>query len=460
MVNRNKAFIKIILILLILLAFLITTFSFLNPKAQAGNYPLNSKVIFRIIQQLKADYIHSISYVEMINSAIDGINKAIEEKTKIKFNEIPHLDPKKTLTFNIAKAKFEKEFMRVSQKYSYQIDNNTLIYAALREMMSVLAKPPYKDPYSSVLTPKEYKILSEQMAGGNFGGVGIFIELDKDNNNQLTVVEPVENTPAWRAGLKARDQILAINGESTKNMDIEVAAKKIRGRVGSTVVLAIKRNNLQAKDVKIKRAMIHVSSTVTKLINKKVGYIKLRIFGENTKSEFYRAIKRLQAQNVKAIILDLRNNTGGYLNGSIDICSKFLPGGTLVVSVVNYRTRFKDNYYSTGHGQVPLPLVVLVNKFSASASEITAGALQDTKRATIIGEKTFGKGCIQRIFEIPDGGAFKYTNAIYLTPRGRNINEVGIKPDIEISTKPEFIGTKEDIQLRKAVDYLIKNYNI
>lgn len=442
-----------------LLIFLITLFCFSSIYAQpAKEDAINTDTIFYVIKLLKQQYISDININQFLNNAVRGVNEYLKNSLKIKTDEMPLLNEKQDTKENI--KIFSDNLQNVLYKYHDKISKSKLIYASLIKMLETLAKPPYKDPYTLVMTPKEFKLLNEQMSGGNFGGIGIYIQIDKKNNNRLTVIEPIENTPAFKSGIKTGDIILRINGEQTKGLDIDVAAQKIRGRIGTPVTLAIERNN-KTRDYVIIRENIHVKSAAAKLINKKIGYIKLRYFGENTNLEFSEALKKIRERGASALILDLRNNGGGYIDASIDVCSRFLPRGSLIVSVINERTNYRQNYYSTGKELLNgIPIVILINEYSASASEITAGALQDTKKAVIMGEKSFGKASVQQLYEFKDGGAIKYTIAHYYTPNGKNINEIGIEPAIKVKMDPATLGRDDDLQLMTAVNYLINKYKI
>lgn len=432
-------------------------FLFCCAPVRAQGQSLNSDVILTVIKQLKKSYISDININQFLNAAGAGGNEYLKKTLKITKDEIPALNEQNDASDNM-KA-FYDNIQSVLYNYNGKINKSNFLYACLAKMLEALSKPPFKDPYTVVMTPKEYNMLNEQMSGGNFGGIGIYIQLDKKNNNRLTVMEPIENTPAYKAGIKTGDVILKINNEPTKGMDIDVAANKIRGKIGTSVILTVARRGV-TKNYNIIRSNIHVKSAVAKLINKKIGYIKLRIFGENTESEFNEALDKLRERNAQALIVDLRNNTGGYINSAIDVCSCFLPRGSLVVSVINERTNYRQNYYSTGKNGIEIPLVVLINEYSASASEITAGALQDTKKAVLLGEKSFGKASVQQLYEFRDGGALKYTVAHYFTPSGRNITEVGIQPDIKVKMDPALINNGDDVQLDDAVKYIMKKYSI
>ncbi|MFH1454252.1 MAG: S41 family peptidase [Armatimonadota bacterium] len=454
--KNNSLSFKLSMVLVILLIFqFVAYFAYNEVHAQARS--INSNDILYTVKLLKSDYIKDINVNQFLNEAIRGGNKYLKEILKLKDDEIPLLNEQNDTRENM--NIFSERINSVLDKYKESVDKSKFIYACISSMLEILSKPPYDDPYTLLMTPGEFKILKEQMSGGNFGGVGIYIQTDKKNNNQLTVIEPIENTPAYKAGLKSGDIILKINDEPTKGMDIEVAAQKIRGKMGSSVVLTVDRKGVIKKYVII-REKIHVKSAQAKLINKKIGYIKLRYFGENTDYEFNKALEVIKEKGAQALILDLRNNGGGYITAAKDVCSKFLPRGSLVVSVINERTNLRENYYSDGRNGVNIPVVILINEYSASASEITAGALQDTKKAMLIGEQSFGKASVQQIHEFRDNSAIKYTVAHYFTPDGKDINSVGIKPNISVKMDPTNLGKDDDAQLIEAVYYLIDNYNL
>lgn len=323
--------------------------------------------------------------------------------------------------------------------------------AAIEGLLSAM-----DDPYTVLLTPKDYRSLMEQMQAGSFGGIGVFIQQDKDNGNQLTVFEPMEGTPAYKAGILPEDFIMYINGESTKNMPIDVAMAKLRGEPGTQVSLKIKRKtSSKLIPFTLVREQIRVKSVGCKLIDKSIGYIKIRTFGDDTASEFAKALAALESRNIKGLIIDVRNNGGGLINAAVDLCSHFVPSGQPIVSVV---TKSGDKQYmrSSGGIGVKVPCVVLINKYSASASEITAGCLQDYGFAKLMGGKSYGKGSVQELIPLRNGGGFKITVAHYFTPKNRFINKIGIEPDIKKEMDVTKAGRPGDIQLSAAVNYLKK----
>ncbi|MCL5037369.1 MAG: S41 family peptidase [Chloroflexi bacterium] len=411
------------------------------------NNNLTISVINEAVRVLNREYISDINPNKLLDGALNGMSAYLKGKKLIK-QALPLFPKDATYTQNY------KQFLNIYDEQLRahpEVNKTELIYAALRGLMNSLG-----DPYSVALDPKEYKVMNESMTGGNFYGVGIFIELDKKNDNILTVTDPIEETPAFTAGLKSGDMILKIDGVPTKGMALDVAAQKIRGARDSIVVLTIKRGNTPPRDYRVRRGFIHVSSAIPKLYKGNIGYIKIRYFGEKTREEFEDCLNKLRSANAQALVIDLRNNGGGYIKAAIDVCSHFLPKGYLVVSVKHFRKNELETHRSYNNDNIEWPTVVLMNKYTASASEITAGALKDSDKATLVGEKSFGKGSVQTIEELRDGGALKFTIAHYLTPKGTDINKLGIDPDVEIAMDPNEIGSKNDTQLIKAVRLLRK----
>ncbi len=344
-----------------------------------------------------------------------------------------------------------KVLPQLMESYGDKVDRNLLVFSAILGMLDGL-----EDPYSLLMTPDDYKKLQEQMQARNFGGIGIYIELDRDNGNRLTVFEPIEGTPAYESGLMAGDKIMNIDGESTDGITLDAAQTAIRGPVGTQVVLGIKRSGVSTvENYTVTRGNIKVVSVTKKMLDNQVGYVRLRLFGSDTASELEEAIKNLKAEGAKAIALDLRNNGGGYIDASVNVVGQFLPERDgLVVYTIDKHKRRRD-YRASNQGQPGLPIVVLINKFSASASEITAGALRDHKVAKLVGEHSFGKGSVQQLYPFPDGTALKLTIAKFYTPSGVEINKKGIEPDYSVKMEPRYVGRGEkDIQLQKAVEVL------
>ncbi len=343
----------------------------------------------------------------------------------------------------------EREVSSVVAAYGSKVGGSrTLTYSAIAGMLSSV-----KDKYTTFLTPKEYADLNEGLDGGNFSGVGISIAVD-EKTKLLGVNEVIPGGPAEKAGLQSGDTILTIDGKSTKGLTTDQDAKLLRGEKGTQVKLLIERASKELPVVAVTRDTIHQPSVYSKLLENGIGYARLTVFGSNTASELTTALTKLQAQGAKAYVLDLRDNGGGYLNAAIEVSSKFIPSGP-IVSVESKGG--SSTQYDAENTAIPAkPLAVLVNRFTASASEITSGAIQDNGVGQLIGEKTYGKGVVQTIHPLPDGSAVKITSARYLTPHGRDINLIGITPDITtVEPKSSRLGNPEtDPQLQSAITYL------
>ena len=311
----------------------------------------------------------------------------------------------------------------IKKNYVDEVDDTDLIYGAIRGMLNSL------DPHSSFMKPEFYKEM-QISTKGEFAGLGIQIGI---KDSVLTIIAPIEDTPAYRAGVKAGDKIIKINKESTKDMSLHEAVTVMRGPKGTSVTITIAREEWKKpKDIIIIRDIIKIKSIKSKVIEDKIGYVKVLQFQERTGKDFGKALDSLKKEGINALILDLRNNPGGLLTVSIDVASQFLPPDTLVVSVKGRDPeKDKTDYYSGRTTKKhEYPMIVLVNEGSASASEIVAGALQDWGTAVVLGTTTFGKGSVQIVLPLSDGSGLKLTNARYYTPKGRSIQATGIKPDI------------------------------
>lgn len=320
------------------------------------------------------------------------------------------------------------------------------------------------DPYSEYYTADEYKRLMEDTSG-KFAGVGLVITAGEDN--LITVVSPIANTPAARAGIMANDKIVEVDGKSYAGSQLQEATENMRGEPGTKVDLTVQRkvnNKMETKHFTIEREMIKVESVVAKLLDNKIGYIQITSFDEETSQEFKDKWQELESQGAEKFVLDLRNNPGGLLSTCEEIADMLLGEGVIVTTVDN-----KDNkeVSRSDANQLGGDLVVLVNEGSASASEILTGALRDHKRAKSIGQKTFGKGIVQRLYPLGDNGSeggFKLTMAEYLTPDGEKIHGKGIRPDIEVKlpdnakTGPDHLDT--DSQLKRAIEELNKESSV
>ncbi len=307
------------------------------------------------------------------------------------------------------------------------------------------------DPYTVYLTADEAKALNDDL-DGHLTGIGAEIGI---KNNLLSVISPIDDSPAAKAGLRAGDIIARINGEDTTNMSVSVAVNKIRGPKDTKVTLKIMRSGTPDPfDVTITRDDITTPSVKSSLKNGDVGYIEISRFGPDTADLVDKAATQLKAQGAKKVILDLRDNGGGYLSAGISVASEFLPAGQLVLEErTGGQTRDKDN--ATSGGQlIGLPTIVLINGGSASASEIVAGALHDHHIAQLVGEQSFGKGSVQDIKELSGGAELKVTIAHWYTPGGVNIDKEGIKPDVEVKLTDADYNADRDPQLDKALELL------
>lgn len=334
-------------------------------------------------------------------------------------------------------------------------------YKSIREMLKKL-----DDPYTRFMDPKEFKNMQVDTSG-ELTGVGITIGLDEDTK-KLTVIAPLEDTPAFKAGILAKDVITKIDGKSTKGMDTSEAVTLIRGEPGSKVRLTISRSGEKPRDYLITRAKIEIHPVDYSLKQTpagKTGYIRLKQFSANASKEMREAIKDLEKKNVDGYVLDLRNNPGGLLFSSIEIARMWLKDGTIVSTID--RKGVVEKEAASGRSLTEKPLVVLVDKGSASASEILSGALQDNKRAVLVGSKTFGKGLVQSVRPLDDGSGVAVTIAKYHTPSGADINKAGIKPDIKVELSDEQrqnlwlkqrdkLATLQDPQFAKAIEQLKK----
>lgn len=308
-----------------------------------------------------------------------------------------------------------------------------------------------KDPYTTYFTPQEAKDFNNEL-NNSFSGVGAQLGLDRDGNIQ--VIAPIDGLPADKAGLKAKDIIVTINDVSTSGMSIDEAVKRIRGPSGTEVKLQVVRNSRQALDFKITRQDINLPSVKTKTLDGNIGYIQITSFSADTIELAQKAASDFKSQGVKGIILDLRDNPGGLLDASVNVSSLWLPDGTKILDE-RQGSKVIDTENSSGNNTlVGIPTVVLINGGSASASEITAGALHDNNVAYLIGEQTYGKGVVQQLVNFRDGSQLKVTVASWYRPNGQNINKKGIKPDKVIKLTDADAQADNDTQLKAAQQYL------
>jgi len=333
----------------------------------------------------------------------------------------------------------------LSDYVNQPVDQTKMFYGAISGIVSSLG-----DPYSIFLDPQMSQEFQKELSG-KFEGIGAEIGF---KNNYLSIIAPLPGSPAEKAGLKAGDKILKIDNNDTQDMNLDYAVSLIRGKKGTTVTLNILSSDQeQPKDLTIKRDVINTTSVTWELKNDTFAYIKVAQFDDNATSAFNKIVNEIILKNPKGIILDLRNNPGGYLDSALDMADKFLDE-----KVVMYEESAKGDKKEFKSKSNPsfkdVKTVVLVNEGSASGSEIVAGALQDNQRATIVGEKTFGKGTVQDLKDFNDGSTIKLTVAKWLTPDGRSITDNGIKPDVEVKITQEDLDKDYDPQLDKAIEIL------
>lgn len=340
----------------------------------------------------------------------------------------------------------------IKKNFLKEVDENKLIDGQLKGMLQSL-----DDPYSIYMTKEEFDDFMEHTKGV-YGGIGVIVTPGEDN--LITVVSPIEDTPGEKAGLRTGDKIIKINGEEFTADRMDAAVKIMKGKPGTDVNLIILREDKEGKkeqiEVNIKREEIRLKSVKASVIDNNIGYIKILSFDDLTYEDFKEELKSLQKQKVKGIVLDLRNNPGGLLDVCAEITDEFLDEGDIVYTETRNGER---EYLKSNKKSIDLPLVLLVNEGSASASEILAGAIKDRERGVLVGTKTFGKGIVQRIFKLADGSGYKLTVSEYFTPNGTNIHGIGITPDviIELPEDVTIIGPEnlsEDIQLQKAIEIM------
>lgn len=341
---------------------------------------------------------------------------------------------------------FWEAWQIVHNEYLVQpVNDEKMMQGAIRGMMQSLG-----DPHSGYMDPTEYGNATAPLEG--YSGIGAYVNTEGDF---LTITEPIKGSPAESAGLKAGDQIVAIDGQDMTGVLPELARQKVLGPAGTKVVLTIKREGVeQPFDVTITRAQITIPSIEYEMLDTNIAYIRLSAFSDTSGDDLRAALKEALTQNPKGLILDLRYNAGGYLDAAIKVGSEFLPDG--VVAYEEYADGSRDTFNVTGDGlATKIPMVVIVNEWSASASELVAGALQDRGRAQLVGVTTFGKGTVQNWIALSDNeGAIRVTIARWLTPNGRNVTGMGLKPDVEVMISDADNQAGIDSQLNKAVEIL------
>lgn len=348
-------------------------------------------------------------------------------------------------------SKFQKMFEVRSllyKLYDGKIDDNTLVEGAIKGMTSAL-----NDPYTVFMNQKEYEAFNNQTQG-SYSGVGIQIEV-KDNN--IVVLSTFEGSPAKKAGVLPGDIIEKVNGTDVNGKEYDKAVTMMKGKEGTEVTITILRNLKDTYTYTVKRGTIALETVSGEMITDKIGYIKLSMFDENTGKNFDKKLGELQKSGAQALILDLRQNPGGLLTTCVDVASNFIPKDKVIVSTIDKNNK-KSEYVSKGGTAIGMPLVLLTDGNTASASEIVSGAVRDYKIGTLVGEKTFGKGVVQTLIGTGDGTALKVTMAKYYTPNGENIQKIGIEPDITVKYPENLQGQvynrNNDPQFSKALEII------
>jgi carboxyl-terminal processing protease len=341
-----------------------------------------------------------------------------------------------------------KEYVKVH--YVEGAEDNKLIEGAIKGMFESLG-----DPYSVYMTKEEFKNFNESTKG-SYGGIGVIVT--KGEDGYVTVVAPIEDTPGERAGLKTNDKIIKVDDKDIMGIDLEEAVTLMKGKKGTEVTLTVMRDAVQEPKIfKIIREEIILKTVKSNMMENDIGYIRISMFDEDTGSEFRKALDALKLEGMKGLILDLRQNPGGFINQCVEVADELLDEGLIVYT--EDKAKKRDDYKSK-RGKLEVPFVVLIDGGSASASEIVSGAVKDRKAGLLIGVKTFGKGLVQSIEQLKDGSGMKLTTQKYYTPNGISINKIGIEPDIEVKAlearedeKPEDV---KDVQLDRAVVELLK----
>ena len=414
-----------------------------------GNFPRLSSVTSLKLMLTLATTSLVVSY------ATPSVNAALEDSPKTVVDEVWQIVNKEFVDRKFNQVNWHKKRQELlNRDYSDRAE----AYQAIRQSLKDLG-----DPYTRFLDPNEFADLTSQTSG-ELSGIGIVLAIDEKTSN-LIVVEPLVNSPAAEVGIKAGDKILRINNKPTSLMSLEQASAEIKGEVGTEVSLQVARQGKETFDVTITRAQIELPSVdynVQEEDGIKVGYIKLDEFSSHAAEQMKKAIEDLSKEQVSGFVLDLRSNPGGLLFSSVEIARMWLEKGAIVST--KDRKGGDQKFSANGTALTKLPLAVLVDRYSASASEILAGALKENKRATVIGTRTYGKGTVQSVHALSDGSGLAVTIAQYYPPSGIDINQRGITPDIQVTlTKeeqmnlninPSLAGTKNDPQYSRAIAIL------
>lgn len=341
-----------------------------------------------------------------------------------------------------------KEYIK--KNYVEGAKDDSLMDGAMKGVFEAL-----EDPYSIYMTASEFKSMNESTSG-NFGGIGVIVT--KSEEGYITVVAPVEDTPGEKAGIKTKDRIVKVDDKDLVGMELDKAVDMIKGKPGTKVTLTISRDNIpQPMIFEITREMINQKAVKSEVKESNIGYIRINSFDSDADKDFRKELESLKAKKITGLILDLRQNPGGYVNSCLEIADEILGEGMVVYTEDINKNR---QVYNSKAGGLEVPLVILVDEGSASASEILAGAVKDRKAGLLIGVKTFGKGLVQSVESLKDGSGFKLTTQKYYTPSGISINKVGIEPNIEVKAMEIKEGQREedikDLQLERAIEEILK----
>lgn len=357
-----------------------------------------------------------------------------------------------TYTKQFDLTKLEKVKALLESNYLKGIEEGKLLDGAISGMTNSL-----NDPYTVYLNQKDYEDLKTETRG-TYAGIGIVVAADKTDNT-IMVVSPIEGTPGEKAGILPGDKISKVNGIGVKGSELDKAVSMMKGAKGTQVVLTIIRKDVSNPILKtIIRDNIILKTVKDEVLTNNIGYIRISMFDEKTANDFMKSYDKLMQKKVKGLIIDVRDNPGGLLQQVVDIADRLIPKGTIVYTEDKNKVK---KYWTSDAQQAEVPIVLLVNGGSASASEILGGALKDTKKATLIGTKTFGKGVVQEVMDLKDGTALKITISEYFTPKGISINGKGIQPDIVIKLPDKYkaslqVNKTDDTQLQKAIRVLSK----
>jgi carboxyl-terminal processing protease len=391
-------------------------------------------------ERVERAYYKPVADEMLVDGEQQALTKFLKER-KVATPNVPHRVATGNRSYDL--SILESTLSSVQKRYPAVASRDLFAQVAVTGMLGGLG-----DPYTTYLSPQEINGLDEQLHGGDFAGIGVYIVQDKKSGAIL--VDPIDGNPAVKAGVRPGDSIIAVDGRSTFGQKIDAVEREIRGPSGTVVTLTVRRPHVsEPKTLQVVRAQIHVPSVRAK-VEDGIEYVRLSDFGTNSAQEVRDAFLDGKRHNVKGYILDLRYNGGGLLDTAVDISSLFIPQGT-IVSMID-RQGVRDVRSATGDAIGTTPLVILVNRYTASASEITAGAVQDYGVGTILGETTFGKGVVQSLYTLPDKGALKITTSRYVTPKGRDIQHKGIVPDVVVTQRVDLpiLDTAADKQLTAA----------